>query len=151
MPDAGASAYSSYSSTNGRSRGPANDISIRTVEEERYQIVDEASGRVIEEVEASKAFWEVYRGAIYLNQARTFLCKSLDTTRRRGRPFAMRITHAHVHPYSFPLRRRGATESKVVTVSVFVFVFVFVCFCFFYTGKRRNRRVESGGGGLHVA
>ena len=100
MPDAGASAYSSYSTTNGRSRGPANDTSIRTIEEERYQIVDEASGRVIEEVEASKAFWEVYRGAIYLNQARTFLCKSLDTARRRGRPFATHITHAHTHAHT---------------------------------------------------
>jgi DEAD/DEAH box helicase domain-containing protein len=30
----------------------------------------------------SKAFWEVYKGAIYLNQARTFLCKALDITRR---------------------------------------------------------------------
>ena len=57
------------------SRGPANGVSIRTIEEERYRIVDEASGAVIEEVEASKAFWEVYPGAVYLNQARTYLCK----------------------------------------------------------------------------
>ena len=55
------------------SRGPANGVSIRTIEEERYRIVDEASGAVIEEVEASKAFWEVYPGAVYLNQARTYL------------------------------------------------------------------------------
>ena len=66
-------------------RGPANGVSIRTIEEERYRIVDEASGRVIEEVEASKAFWEVYPGAVYLNQARTYLCKSLDVESRTAR------------------------------------------------------------------
>ena len=64
------------------SRGPANGVSIRTIEEERYRIVDEASGAVIEEVEASKAFWEVYPGAVYLNQARTYLCKSLNVGSR---------------------------------------------------------------------
>ena len=64
MPSAPSSAYSAAPSW-----GPANGVSIRAIEDARYQIVDEASGVVIEEVEASKAFWEVYEGAIYLNQA----------------------------------------------------------------------------------
>jgi hypothetical protein len=51
MPDAGTSAYSNTSAAR---RGPANEVSIRAIEDERYKLVDEASGRVIEEVEASK-------------------------------------------------------------------------------------------------
>ncbi|EEH56579.1 uncharacterized protein MICPUCDRAFT_10111, partial [Micromonas pusilla CCMP1545] len=57
---------------------PANGVSVRAIEEERYRIVDERTGECVEEVERSKAFWEVYPGAVYMNQARTFLCVSLD-------------------------------------------------------------------------
>ena len=82
--DGGFIPNASSSSSLNSARGPAHGVSIRTIEEERYRIVDEVSGRIIEEVEASKAFWEVYPGAVYLNQARTFLCKALDTARREA-------------------------------------------------------------------
>lgn len=43
--------------------------SLRAIDPDRFAIVDEtAGGEVIEEIEASKAFWEVYDGAVYMFQ-----------------------------------------------------------------------------------
>ena len=36
------------------------------------------AGEVIETIEESKAFWEVYDGAVYMFQGRPFLCRRLD-------------------------------------------------------------------------
>jgi DEAD/DEAH box helicase domain-containing protein len=67
------------------SRGPAFGVSVRTIESERYRVVDVDTGLTVEEIEASKAFWTVHPGAVYLNQARTFLVKSLDVTEKVAR------------------------------------------------------------------
>ena len=66
-------------------RGPAFGVSVRTIESERYRVVDVDTGLTVEEIEASKAFWTVHPGAVYLNQARTFLVKSLDVTEKVAR------------------------------------------------------------------
>ena len=48
---------------------PAAHISLRAIDPERFSIVNEAAGgEVLEEIEESKAFWEVYDGAVYLFQ-----------------------------------------------------------------------------------
>ncbi|KAK9816796.1 hypothetical protein WJX72_005198 [[Myrmecia] bisecta] len=58
---------------------PAAGISLRAIDPERYAIVNEAAGgEVMEEIEESKAFYEVYDGAVYMFQGRTYLCKKLD-------------------------------------------------------------------------
>ena len=41
----------------------------------------EEGSAIVEEIEASKAFWSVYPGAVYMNQARTYLCLSLGRDR----------------------------------------------------------------------
>ena len=61
---------------------PASLFGIRTIEGESYEIRDIDSGNTIETVEASKAFWSVHPGAVYLNQARTFLVKKLDVAKK---------------------------------------------------------------------
>ena len=48
---------------------PAAAISLRAIDPERYAIVNEEDGDVIEEIEESKAFYEVYDGAVYMFQA----------------------------------------------------------------------------------
>jgi DEAD/DEAH box helicase domain-containing protein len=51
--------------------GPARKINLRAIDPERYTIVNEAAGgEVLEEIEESKAFFEVYDGAVYLYQVR---------------------------------------------------------------------------------
>ena len=49
----------------------AAKISLRAIDPERFSIVNEAAGgEVIEEIEESKAFYEVYDGAVYMLQVR---------------------------------------------------------------------------------
>ncbi len=61
----------------GSKDNPARHINLRAIDPERYTIVNEAAGgEVLEEIEESKAFFEVYDGAVYLYQARfcRFVC-----------------------------------------------------------------------------
>lgn len=69
MPaDAGALLYT------GAAENPASGFSLRAIDPERYSIVNEADGgAVIEEIEESKAFYEVYDGAVYLYQVQAWL------------------------------------------------------------------------------
>ena len=51
---------------------PAARFSLRAIDPDRYQIVNEAEGGyVMEEIEESKAFFQVYDGAVYMFQARS--------------------------------------------------------------------------------
>jgi len=52
---------------------PAAAISLRAIDPERYAIVNEEDGDVIEEIEESKAFYEVYDGAVYMFQVGIYL------------------------------------------------------------------------------
>ncbi|KAH7387798.1 hypothetical protein KP509_16G041600 [Ceratopteris richardii] len=62
----------------GQERSPAQSLGIRAIEPEKYTVVNSATNAVIEEVEESKAFFEVYEGAVYIHQGKTFLVKTLD-------------------------------------------------------------------------
>ena len=57
---------------------PARHVPLRTIDDDCVQIVLEGSEEVIEEIELCKAFFEVYDGAVYLHQGRTYLCSKLD-------------------------------------------------------------------------
>ena len=50
---------------------PAAAVNLRAIDPERYAIVNEEDSEVIEEIEESKAFYEVYDGAVYMFQVRT--------------------------------------------------------------------------------
>ncbi|CAN7141561.1 unnamed protein product [Brassica rapa subsp. narinosa] len=63
----------------GREKKPSQRVSIRAIETERYRVVEKRSDNVLEEIEESKAFFQVYEGAIYMNQGRTYLVEALDT------------------------------------------------------------------------
>ncbi|KAL0736323.1 hypothetical protein Bca4012_012533 [Brassica carinata] len=63
----------------GREKKPSQKVSIRAIETERYKVVEKRSDDVLEEIEESKAFFQVYEGAIYMNQGRTYLVEALDT------------------------------------------------------------------------
>lgn len=54
----------------GRVVNPAADISLRTIDPERFIIYNTADNCVLEEIEANMAFYEIYDGAIYLYQVR---------------------------------------------------------------------------------
>jgi len=49
-------------------QNPAADISLRTIDPERFIIYNSVDDRVLEEVEANMAFYNIYDGAVYLYQ-----------------------------------------------------------------------------------
>ncbi|KAL9433387.1 hypothetical protein AB3S75_028256 [Citrus x aurantiifolia] len=62
----------------GHEKMPSHTISIRAIESERYEVIDMQSNEVLEEIEESKAFFQVYEGAAYMHQGHTYLVKELN-------------------------------------------------------------------------
>ncbi|KAL5993779.1 hypothetical protein ACLOJK_038136 [Asimina triloba] len=62
----------------GHERSPSQAINIRAMEDGKYKVIDKSKGDVIEEIEERKAFFQVYEGAVYMNQGKTYLVKVLD-------------------------------------------------------------------------
>ncbi|KAK3686410.1 ATP-dependent 3'-5' DNA helicase [Vermiconidia calcicola] len=62
---------------------PSRTVAIRDVEDTHFAIVDTTGGRnvVLEELEASRAFFTIYEGGIFLHQGRTYLVKEMSTER----------------------------------------------------------------------
>ncbi|ROR32549.1 DEAD/DEAH box helicase [Inmirania thermothiophila] len=65
---------------------PANSVSLRSVAEGNFVVVDESAdgGRVIAEVDYASAPVTLYEGAIYLVQARPYQVERLDWTGRKA-------------------------------------------------------------------
>ena len=62
---------------------PSRTVAIRDTEDSHFAIIDTTGGRnaVIEELEASRAFFTIYEGGIFLHQGRTYLVKEMSTDR----------------------------------------------------------------------
>ncbi|KAJ6813656.1 uncharacterized protein M6B38_142540 [Iris pallida] len=61
---------------------PSIEFSIRATETEKYKVIDQLTNKVLEEIEESKAFFQVYEGAVYMHQGFTYLVKSLDLSEK---------------------------------------------------------------------
>jgi len=57
---------------------PAQHINIRSTSGENFALIDASTSSLLETVEASVAFLQVYPGAIYLHQGESYLVKELD-------------------------------------------------------------------------
>lgn len=62
----------------GREKMPSRSISIRAIEAERYKVIDKQRSEVLEEIEESRAFFEIYEGAVFMHQGKTYLVMDLD-------------------------------------------------------------------------
>jgi DEAD/DEAH box helicase domain-containing protein len=62
---------------------PSRSVAIRDTEEEHFAIIDTTNGRnvVLEELEASRAFFTLYDGGIFLHQGNTYLVKEFSQER----------------------------------------------------------------------
>ncbi|WPG99429.1 Hypothetical protein R9X50_00224300 [Acrodontium crateriforme] len=62
---------------------PSRTVAIRDTEDSHFAIIDITHGKnvVLEELEASRAFFTIYEGGIFLHQGRTFLVKEMSTER----------------------------------------------------------------------
>ena len=63
---------------------PAGEISLRSASLDSVVVVERASGEVIGQVEAERAFSTVHRGAIYLHLGRAYEVAELDVDSRRA-------------------------------------------------------------------
>ncbi|KAL2061937.1 hypothetical protein VTL71DRAFT_7315 [Oculimacula yallundae] len=63
---------------------PSKFVSIRDTEEDHFAIVDITHGKnvVLEELEASRAFFTLYDGGIFLHQGNTYLVKEFNPERK---------------------------------------------------------------------
>ncbi|GKU95107.1 hypothetical protein SLEP1_g8507 [Rubroshorea leprosula] len=66
----------------GQEKTPSRAISIRAIEAERYKVIETRRDEILEEIEESKAFFQVYEGAVYMHQGRTYLVKDLDISKK---------------------------------------------------------------------
>ncbi len=58
---------------------PAEEVSIRSISGDSFFLLDESKGcGVLEEIEASMAFYRIHPGAIYLHQGASYLVTRLD-------------------------------------------------------------------------
>jgi len=66
---------------------PSKFVSIRDTEDEHFAIVDISNGRnvVLEELEASRATFTLYDGAIFLHQGQTYLVRDFNPDKRMAR------------------------------------------------------------------
>ncbi|CAH9142638.1 unnamed protein product [Cuscuta epithymum] len=62
----------------GPEKVPSNAVNVRAIETGRYQVIDKQKNELLEEIEESRAFFQVYEGAVYLNQGKTYLVKEMD-------------------------------------------------------------------------
>ena len=62
---------------------PSKYVAIRDTEEDHFAIIDTTKGQnvVLEELEASRAFFTIYEGGIFLHQGHTYLIKDFSTER----------------------------------------------------------------------
>ncbi|RDH25149.1 ATP-dependent helicase hrq1 [Aspergillus niger ATCC 13496] len=72
---------------------PSRSIAIRDTEDQHFAVIDTTNARnaVLEEVEASRAFFTIYEGGIFLHQGQTYLVHELNTTM-----YFARVSRVHV-------------------------------------------------------
>ncbi|CAN0876969.1 ATP-dependent helicase HRQ1 [Linum grandiflorum] len=66
----------------GKKKSPSRGVGIRAIENIRYKVIDTQQNKLLEEIEESKAFFQVYEGAIYLHQGKSYLVKELDISEK---------------------------------------------------------------------
>lgn len=66
----------------GPEKRPSQTVSIRAIEHDKYRVIDKLNDRLLEEIEESKAFFQVYEGAVYMHQGVNYLVEELDLSSR---------------------------------------------------------------------
>ncbi|KAL2462078.1 ATP-dependent helicase [Abeliophyllum distichum] len=90
----------------GHEKCPSSAVSIRAIETVRYKVIDKIRNEVLEEIEESKAFFQVYEGAVYMNQGKTYLVKHLD--------LSSKIAWCHEADLKYYTKTRDYTDIHVI-------------------------------------
>ncbi|KAJ8772204.1 hypothetical protein K2173_027381 [Erythroxylum novogranatense] len=90
----------------GREKMPSRGISIRAIENVRYRVTDIEKKEVLEEIEESRAFFQVYDGAVYMHQGKTYLVKELNLSEK--------IAFCHETNVNYYTKTRDYTDIHVL-------------------------------------
>jgi len=85
----------------GACESPASKVNLRSCEAETWRAINSENGLVIDEVEASRAFFSLYLGAVLQNQGCSFLVKRMCVEERTA--------------YAVPFRASYYTTSRTIT------------------------------------
>ncbi|KAJ6765133.1 ATP-DEPENDENT HELICASE HRQ1 [Salix koriyanagi] len=66
----------------GHEKMPSRGISIRAMESIRHGVIEMQWNEVLEETEISKAFFQIYEGAVCIHQGKTYMVKELDISEK---------------------------------------------------------------------
>lgn len=74
---------------------PSKHVNIRDTEDDTFAVIDTTHGRnvVLEEVEASRAFYTLYDGGIFLHQGRTYLVKDFSPANKMARVALVKVPY----------------------------------------------------------
>ncbi|XP_061955870.1 uncharacterized protein LOC133677772 isoform X9 [Populus nigra] len=95
----------------GHEKMPSRGISIRAIESTRYRVIDMQRNEVLEEIEESKAFFQIYEGAVYMHQGKTYMVKELDISEKIALCY-----EANLHYYT---KTRDYTDIDVLGGDIF--------------------------------
>lgn len=94
----------------GPDKSPSRTVSIRAIEHDRYKVIDKQGYRVLEEIEESKAFFQVYEGAVYMHQGCSYLVERLD--------HSSKTAYCRVADLKYYTKIRDHTEITVLEADV---------------------------------
>ncbi|KAI8543129.1 hypothetical protein RHMOL_Rhmol08G0194400 [Rhododendron molle] len=90
----------------GHEKMPSRSVSIRAIETEKYKVIDKQKNELLEEIEESRAFFQVYDGGVYMHQGKTYLVKELD--------ISTKIALCQVADLNYYTKSRDYTDVHVI-------------------------------------
>ncbi|KAG2226825.1 hypothetical protein INT45_005790 [Circinella minor] len=131
---------------------PAQFVNIRNITEEIYTVIDVTSNRniVLEEIEASRAAFEIYEGAIFIHQGKPYLVEELNVEKRYAKVHLTRVDwttqqrdYTNVNALSTSMSKSiGSTKNRWNTVSYGKVQIETIVFGYYKIDKR-NRIMDS--------
>ena len=61
---------------------PPMIVPLRDAEEDSYSVVDDTTGKVMEEIQHSRAIFDLYEGSIFIHQGKTYLVHALNVEKQ---------------------------------------------------------------------
>jgi ATP-dependent helicase YprA (DUF1998 family) len=62
----------------------AKQVNIRSINDASFEVIDAASGMVLDNIEYSRAFYEIYEGSVYLNRGYRYVVTKMDFEDRKA-------------------------------------------------------------------
>ena len=87
---------------------PAGEVSIRGLGGTDYLVIDDTTGAVLERLESHTALFQLFPGAVYLHQGRSFIVRSLDSDAR--------VAGVAAHDDGYYTEAKDITDLKVIRV-----------------------------------